>query len=262
MSLARLQLEFAAHLRDPDRVSAPPGIEPRRLAVYRELFLNNVASLLATTFPVCRAILGEAGWLLLVRRFYAGHKAHTPYFLELPREFVDWLGRDGTPAGELPPFIPELAHYEWVELALSIAEARMPAADPQGDLLAGRPVLSPLAWPLAYRWPVHRLGSGYQPSAAPATATFIVVHRDPDGAEVRFLEVDAATARLLELVEENADSTGAALVARVAHELAGGDPAAAVAQGEGMLAELRRRGILLGTAPEPGRETQPRLRGT
>lgn len=262
MDLATRQKAFAAHLRDPEHVPAPADIEPRRMAVYRELFFNNLVDLLGGAFPVLRRILGDARWRELVREFYARHHAHTPYFLELPREFLDWLQARDAAAGD-PPFLCELAHYEWVELALAISEEDAPvapaaAADPLEVPLA----VSPLAWPLAYRWPVHRLGSGYQPSAAPATATFIVVHRDPDGAEVRFLEVDAATARLLELVEENADSTGAALVARVAHELAGGDPAAAVAQGEGMLAELRRRGILLGTAPEPGRETQPRLRGT
>jgi hypothetical protein len=81
----RLQFDFAAHLRDPARVPVPAGIEPRRMNIYRELFFNNVRDLLASTFPVCRAILGEEPWSGLVRRFYAGHKAHTPYFLELPR---------------------------------------------------------------------------------------------------------------------------------------------------------------------------------
>ena len=40
------QAAFAAHLRDPEAHPAPPGIEPRRMAVYRELFFNNIAGLL------------------------------------------------------------------------------------------------------------------------------------------------------------------------------------------------------------------------
>lgn len=245
MDFTELQRAFAAHLRDPERVPAPAGIEPRRMEVYRQLFFNNVRELLSGSFPVCRGILGDDGWSTLVRRFYAEHQAHTPYFLELPGEFVEWLSArtDG------PPFLGELAHYEWVELALSIADADEPSPaviDPDGDLLAGRPVLSPLAWPLAYRWPVHRLSVDYQPSEPPATPTFVVVHRQAGG-EVAFLQVDAPTARLLELLEAGEEPTGREALGRVSAELAGGDPEALFERGERMLRSLRERGIVAGT---------------
>lgn len=245
MDFTELQRRFAAHLRDPDNVPPPPGIEPRRLDVYRELFFNNVASLLGGTFPVCRDILGESGWRALVRRFYAGHRAHTPYFLELPSEFVRWLGDGGAADPELPPFLSELAHYEWVELALAVSDAEADPAgfDPAGDLLAGRPVVSPLAWPLAYRWPVHRLSPAYRPDAPGELPTFLVVYRHAGG-EVRFLEADAATARLLELLDADDGATGSAALARVAAELGA---TGAAARGADLLEGLRTRGILLGT---------------
>ena len=69
---------------------------------------------------------------------------------------------------DLPPFAQELAHYEWVELALDVAEDEAPVYEAGADLLAGAPVLSPLARPLAYTWPVHRLGAAYQPAEPPA----------------------------------------------------------------------------------------------
>ncbi|KPJ80801.1 MAG: hypothetical protein AMJ58_07380 [Gammaproteobacteria bacterium SG8_30] len=246
MSFRRLQLEFAAHLRDPENAPPPAGIEPRRMAVYRELFINNVAGLLAGTFPVCKAILGEEGWTGLVRRFYARHKAHTPYFLELPREFTGWLADGAGGAAGLPPFLAELAHYEWVELALSITDADLPAADADGDLISGAPVISPFAWPLAYRWPVHRLSRTYQPEAPPSSPTFIVVHRDHDSAEVRFLEIDAATARLLQLMEESPGIPGAELIERIVAEMPAAEPARLRSEGERMLRTLRERNIVLG----------------
>lgn len=249
MDFRRLQLEFAAHLRDPGNVPPPAGIEPRRMDIYRELFFNNVRDLLAGTFPVCRSILGEDGWSSLVRRFYSSHKARTPYFLELPREFVDWLGSEGqAPAGE-PAFLAELAHYEWVELALSVAEIEdQPAGvDPQGDLLEGRPVVSPAAWPLAYRWPVHQLSPQFQPTKPPAEPTFIVVHRSGPG-RVGFLQLDAPTARLLELLEGGATSSGRELLRQVAAGLPGAEPERFVEQGARMLESLRERGIVIGTA--------------
>ena len=252
MGFKDLQRAFAAHLRDPDRLPAPADVEPRRMEIYRSLFFNNVRELLAGTFPVCRAILGDAGWSTLVRRFYAEHKARTPYFLELPREFVEWLPG----AGAEPVFLAELAHYEWVELALSIAEPGETVAglDPDGDLLDGRPAVSPLAWPLAYRWPVHRLSADFQPSAPPPEPTFVVVYREAE--RVSFLQVDAPTARLLELLESGDAPTGRAALERVAAEMPASteDTGAGRAAGERMLQELRRRGIVLGAVREGGHE--------
>ena len=166
--LDELQRRFAAHLRDPATAPAPDGIEDRRLQVYRELFFDNMSSSLGGTFPVLRAILGTERWTTLVRDFYRDYRCQTPLFLEIPREFVEYLGDAREARPNDPPFLYELAHYEWVELALAIDEHDLAAlaADPGGDLLAGVPVLSPLAWPLAYRFPVHRLGPDFQPAEA------------------------------------------------------------------------------------------------
>lgn len=250
MDLKHRQLQFAAHLRDPDHVPAPAGIEPRRLDVYRQLFINNLSGLLASTFPVARQILGEAAWAALAREFYARHKAQTPYFTELPREFVEWLATRRERAAGEPPFLDELAHYEWVELALGMSEADPdPAAvDPGGDLLAGRPVLSPLAWPLAYRWPVHRLSEDYQPAEPPAEPTFIVVHRGGEG-RVAFLQVDAPTMRLLQLIAGGGGASGREMLERIAQESPGADPGPLLERGARMLALLHERGVVLGTEP-------------
>lgn len=202
MSLAREQLAFAAHLRDPDHVEAPAGIEPRRMQIYRDLFFNNLVDLLGGAFPVARRILGDERWRRLVRNFYARHRARTPYFLELPGEFVEWLrARDDRDPDE-PPFLPELAHYEWVELALAISEAEPPAqaAVPAGDPADLPLAVSPLAWPLAYRWPVHRIGPGHAPTEPQAEPTFLLVYRDGTD-EVRFVEIGRDVARLLDALE-------------------------------------------------------------
>ena len=48
--LRQQQARLAAHVRDPDHEAPPPGIEDRRLQVYRELFFDNVCGLLAGMF--------------------------------------------------------------------------------------------------------------------------------------------------------------------------------------------------------------------
>ena len=54
-----IQYRFAAHIRDPQHVPAPEGIEDRRMAIYRDLFFNNLKSLLSSTFPVLKKLLAD-----------------------------------------------------------------------------------------------------------------------------------------------------------------------------------------------------------
>lgn len=254
-----LQRRFAAHLRDPARAPAPGGIEDRRLQVYRELFFDNISGALAGTFPVLRGILGAERWSRLVRDFYRDHHCRTPLFLEIPREFVDYLGEErGALPGD-PPFLYELAHYEWVELALAVDEHDLAtiAADPSGDLLDGVPVLSPLAWPLAYRFPVHQLGPGHQPSEAPVEPSFYIARRDRTD-QVGVIQVNAVTLRLAERLRDDPDLTGAAQLAALADEVPQLARDAVRSGGAAALREMLEADVLLGTRPAL-RDSPPRL---
>lgn len=242
------QLAFAAHLRDPDRCPAPDDVEDRRMGVYRELIFNNLESLLAGYFPVIHGILPGDHWKGLVRDFLIRHRARTPLFTELAQELLDFLHRERVGHPDDPPFLLELAHYEWVELALLISdeEPDLSGVDPGGDLLAGAPVLSPLAWPLSYRFPVHRISPKLQPAEAPVEATHLIAYRN--GAEVvEVMETNAVTQRLLSLLVENPIAAGRTLLGRIAAELGHPKPEQIVAFGAQLLGDLRQRGVLLGT---------------
>src|SRR3546814_199807 len=65
---------LAGWIREPATHAPPPGIEQRRLDVYRELFFNNVAGLLGGNFPVLRRIHGDERWQALVQAFYPHHE--------------------------------------------------------------------------------------------------------------------------------------------------------------------------------------------
>ena len=245
MTLRARQLAFAAHLRAPALHPAPPAIDERRLRVYRDLFFKNVLTFMRTGFPVIRRTLGDDALATLVRAWYAEHRAHTPVFPRMPGEFVAWLATRPAAADAAPPWLLDLAHYEWVELELQLDEAEVdqPGADPAGDPLLGVPVLSPLARVLAYAWPVHRIGPDWRP-AGPEPAR-LLVYRDR-GDDVRFMELNAATHTLLERVRDNRGLDGAALLAGLTDALPGVDPAVVAAAGRATLAELLARGALSG----------------
>ena len=198
------QLAFAAYIREAGRSPKPPDVADQRMAAYRELFFNNIESFLATGFPVLKSILKEEAWTHLIRDFYARHRCRTPLFLQIPQEFLSYLEHERPALSGDPPFMNELAHYEWVELALRVAEDEPPSLRP--DLAASLPnvrlSLSPVAWPLAYRFPVHGIGPVNQPDAAPAAATFLVVYRDREDI-VRFTEINQATYLVLQGIQQN-----------------------------------------------------------
>jgi hypothetical protein len=244
----RLQYAFAAHIRDPEHEPAPDGVEDRRMAIYRELFYNNVEGFLSNTFPVLRELHDDKQWHAMARDFFAHHRAQTPLFLEIPREFLVWLESErGGQADDLP-FLYELAHYEWVELAVSISEETLDrdGIDPEGDFLTGVPVLSPLAWHLSCRFPVHRIGPEFLPAAAGAAATHLVVYRNRED-EVGFMEINPVTKRLLELVSEHQTETGEQLLNRIADEMSHPQPAVVVNGGIEILRDLAQKDIILGT---------------
>lgn len=228
-TLREQQYTLARHLRDPQRNAPPPGIEGRRLKVYRELFYGAIEGLLAGSFPVMRQALGEQGWHARVRDFYANYRSQTPLFTEIAEAFVDYLQGVELDA----PWQLELAHYEWVEAQLYLSDAEDPSHDPAGDLLEGAPLLSCVARVLAYEWPVERIGVDYQPTVAPEAPTLLLVYRDA-ALTVRFARLAPMAYQLLALEQ----GTG-----RTRLEVLGGD----VQQGLALLEGLREQGVIVGT---------------
>ena len=243
------QYAFAAHIRDPENTIAPPGIEDRRMAIYRELFFNNLYKLLGTFFPVLRKICSNAEWRHAIREFMKRHRAKTPYFLQLPEEFLAFLQNEYRDLDEKYPFVTELAHYEYAELALRIStdENDLDSVDPGGSLVDGVPVKSELAWAFAYHYPVHKISTDYLPAEPADQATYLAIYRRSND-KVSFLELNAVTAALLDAVENNPEQkTGEALLRALAAKIGYSDVDALIEHGIDALEEMRQLEILIGT---------------
>lgn len=236
------QRAFARHLRDPLRAPRPAGVPARRMAVYNELLFNNICGFVDTCFPVSRTILGEKRWRRLCRTFYRDWPLHTPWFREIPREFVHYLA-EGDIRQPLPAWLPELAHYEWAELAVDIMDSPVPAHDAGGDLMTQPVALNPALLNLAYTWPVQRIGPDYRPRKP--QPTYLAVYRDDDD-DVQFSQINAVTGRLLALLA-TAPTTGETAIRQIATELQHPAPEQLLAHGAALLDDLRRQGIVLGS---------------
>ncbi len=241
------QYEFAAHIRNPSVARAPEDIEDRRMAVYRELFYNNVEGFLSRSFPVIRRLYSDERWHAMARDYFANHKSETPYFLEIPKEFLSYLTEERDDPSD-PPFLQELAHYEWAELALSILDVDLNDLEfnLDGDLLEHIPVLSPAAWSLAYQYPVHQIKPEFQPESPNELPTFIVVYRDRAD-KVGFIEINSVTARLLELMNQNDNQTGRQLLSVIVDEINHPTPQVVIDGGLEILKNLHAHDIVLGT---------------
>lgn len=251
----RVERDFAAHLRDPAQADPPADIADRRLQIYRDLVYNNVAGFLESGFPVLKMLLDEHRWHAIVRDFLARHTSQSPYFVDIPAEFLDYLESEFIPADTDPGFVYELAHYEWMELVADTSREEFPetGVNPEGDLLDGVPLVSPLVHVLAYDWPVHRISADYQPAEPLDQPVWLVVYRDSRD-RVRFMEINAVTARLLALLEEQGGKTGRAVLEQIAGELGAADPAPVVDFGHETLENLRGRDIVPGTVDRTNKE--------
>ncbi len=251
-SLREQQLRMTRYIRDPQANEPPPGIETRRLAVYRQLFFGNLQSLLAGNFPVLHASLPGEQWQGLTEGFYAGFRCQTPLFTEVAGEFVEYLeGRT-----EQPGWVAELAHYEFIETALLLSDSAEPAHDPQGDLLEGVPLLSVLAAPLAYAWPVSHIGPEHIPLETPAEPTLLLARRGSD-LKVYFSRL-APLAHALLVSLQQWQLTGRQHLKALA-EIAGVELAAIEGPGIALLRSLKEQGVVLGTRPNCTTPRRPPL---
>ena len=240
------QHTFTQHIRDPENAPAPEGIESRRISIYTDLIFRNIENFIANSFPVLRQVIHDDEWHIILRGFLKKHISRTPYFPKLPLEFLNYLEQEQDEI-ELPAFCIELAHYEWIEISLSFdpREISFKNVDQNGDLLKGIPVLSMLAQPHIYQWPVHKISSNFVPKEKPDEPTYLIVYRD-HLYDVGFIELNQIAAKLIEELQKNTDKTGEEILLDIAKQLQHPDPKVVIKGGSKVIQDFKKKDILLG----------------
>lgn len=213
------QREFTERIRQGETKSIPQGISQKRMQIYERNFLGTIDDILSQCFPVLKSLLAQEKWTRLVKTFYACHHSKTPYFYEIPQEFLAYC-LTTKPYHEEFPFFICLAHFEWMELAIETSMETTPTIfeeKPDFSIEDAFLKASPVAELVAYDFPVHRLNQDIDFSDFKAFPTYLCFYRDFDES-VKWREFNVMQSRLFQLLKEN-PMTGKKVVTILQNEI-------------------------------------------
>ncbi|MGS0690372.1 HvfC family RiPP maturation protein [Shewanella sp. 30m-9] len=204
MSFLDVQKNFMDYIKDPSQ-PLPNGIEARRMKIYRELFFTNVDGFVSNAFPVLKSLYKEEDWLAIVQNFFVTHDCHSPIFIEIAQEFLLFLQTEYKTTKIDPPFMLELAHYEWLELVVAVAqdnhEHKLINLTKQ-NLEAINLSVSSTAKIAQYAYDVQHISPDYRPKSPSKAPQFFCIYRDLDE-EVCFLQLNPLTAQVLAYMSQH-----------------------------------------------------------
>ena len=253
----KYQHQFVDYVRNPLKNEALPESLPQRSSVYAKLLYSKIAGSLDNCYPISCQLLGPARWKQLIQTFIRDHRCKTPLYREIPDEFIDYLMHEQAQL-ELPEFIVELAHYEWMELVLETAKPLHSSefSPVKGELLTIIPVLNPVLHLLHYHYPVQNITASdpYWKNWASRLEpypqeTLILAGLRDSHEQIHFIELNAVTARLIELMQEGF-STGEQALLELAAEMHYGDHETILPFGIEILQQLEEQQIIIGTHNE------------
>jgi len=239
------QQQLTDFIRNRETTTLPVSVDSERAAIYRRLVSGNLLSLVEKTFPRAWPLLVREQWQDLIDSFLLIERSQTPFFYEIAEVFLSFVASQSDYEKEYP-FLVELMHYEWIELALDISSIELPPRSAHvHNPLEHIPQVSPLAWPLVYQYPVHRMDGSFDSSDMPAVPTCFIACRKRDDSVV-MMEVSASTCALVELLEAESGLTGAAALRAIAdrHPLKSVDQF--LAEGDVLLRQLYEQDIIIG----------------
>jgi uncharacterized protein len=237
----QFQFALARHLRDPLSAAVPEGVSAADVTVCTQEMVRNLCEVLEPAFPVTHALLGDEIWEHAVRLFLKDAPNHTPWASAVQRAFVDHVC-ESPDMQRLPAWLQDLAHFEWLQSAVSTTPVSWPAFDAQGDVMQRAVVLNPTHVEAAYEWPVHGIDTDHQPDDM--QSTHVTMLRDSDDA-LHVLESSVFRGQLIDLLRDGQTGEQAFMV--LAMWLSHPDPEAFVREGAQVMAQLQREGVVLGT---------------
>ncbi|WOT06976.1 HvfC family RiPP maturation protein [Shewanella youngdeokensis] len=248
MSFIQSQQTFMDYIKDPSN-PMPEGIEPRRMKVYRDLFFNNINGFVSNAFPVLKSLYAEQEWLQRVQQFFVGHDCSSPIFIEIAQEFLLFLQTEYEATEIDPPFMLELAHYEWLELVVAVAQDdinqhQIDMENTSTDALSNFSLcVSATAQIAQYTYDVQHISNEYRPVEPTEHPQFFCIYADHQH-EVSFLQLNALTAQVLAYMSQFESVQFATLIDWLTETFSNIEPTALRQGCLDLLVELSKKGII------------------
>lgn len=228
-SFQQVQQAFCQWLRQPTQYlsTAVQGVAVDRMQVYRELLFNNVQNFIDMVFPVARSVIPPAQWETLQQDFFTHAQCQSPFYMDISREFLDYLQQAAPAVLADYPWLIELLHVEWMELHVELAELSWPdplrlvsfdamtSLDEDTELALSIPV-----WVLGYRWPVYQWRVGQEVHDIQENPGFILVWRDREDDRCQ-LVLTAASALVFDCMQQLQRFSAGSVQQALAGQLAG-----------------------------------------
>ncbi len=173
------------------------NVKEKGIRYYRELIFNIAHDTITNAYPILTDFLGNEQMQTLINNFYTHHHCQTYQVWRMPEEFKDFVTQSETALIEKYPFIPDLLHFEWIEIEVfMMPDETFPKYQKSGNILKDKLVLNPEIKILALQYPVHFL----HPSKITEKEKgqyFVLVHRHPESKEVVFTNLNALGVKII-----------------------------------------------------------------
>ena len=162
-----LEAQFRHMLLARERVPFE-GMSERSQQVYRRQVRKALTRGVKRAIPIAGRLVGKEALDDLLARWLADSPPTTRLYWQLPLAFCAWFVTQPDP---LHPSLPELIHWETIEVDVLLAEDPAPGLSLAESAEEGlRPVLHPSARLCIYQHPVHTMTTSSEswPEAMPA----------------------------------------------------------------------------------------------
>ncbi len=230
-------------------LSSDPKAE-QRFRVYRRMARHRLSDVIENSFPRLRVALSDMEPIL--ERWFDESPPRSPYVRDIAGEFAKWLSE--AELSGAPPWVNELAAFEWATLDVQHAHEEEGAEDVReiGELDFERPaILTPAHRILRTRYAVHRIPEDVTTMPVVEEGPFaLCIYRDPASHEPRVLELSPIAAAIVEEVRTGDGTVVDAVRAASVRESFAIDGPFIEAFSE-LVADLAERGVWIGAKPSP-----------